>query len=80
MSVGVWRWIVWLYHLLFAVAVVWPGQALVNAPRPFILGLPRQIVWIEVWVIGSLIVLWRLDVAENRAGRQRRSGGGVGDG
>ena len=61
-----WIRIAWTYHLLFAVAVTWPVQALVNNPRPFILGLPGQMTWAAAWVLGSLLVLWRLDSARSR--------------
>ncbi len=64
MPLSAWRRLAWTYHLLFAVAVVWPGQALVNSPRPFVLGLPFQIVWIAGWIIGSVLVFWGLDRAE----------------
>ena len=70
MSIRSWRRLTWAYHILFALAVVWPGQALVNSPTPFILGLPLQMVWVAAWVLGSLFVLWGLDRAEaaNRRG------------
>lgn len=64
MSVKRWRRIAWGYHILFALAVTWPGQALVNDPFPLILHLPRQIVWAALWIIGSIFVFWRLDRAE----------------
>ncbi|MGI9625223.1 MAG: hypothetical protein ACR2QM_00190 [Longimicrobiales bacterium] len=64
MSVKRWRQVTWVYHILFAFAVTWPGQALVNDPFPLILHLPRQIVWAAAWIIGSIFVLWRLDRAE----------------
>lgn len=71
MSVKFWRWTTWAYHILFLFAVTWPGQALVNSPTPFVFGLPRQMAWIAAWLVGSLIVLWRLSGAENRE-RQRQ--------
>ena len=61
-----WRRTVWIYHLVFAAAVTWPGQTLVNSPDPFIFGLPRQMVWCAAWVVGSLVVLWRLEAARLR--------------
>lgn len=61
-----WRRIAWTYHLLFAAAVTWPVQALLNSPKPFILGLPGQMTWAAAWVLGSLLVLWRLDSARSR--------------
>ena len=67
MSVQSWQRIAWAYHITFAAAVTWPIQALVNDPKPFILGLPQQMVWCAAWVLGSLVVLWRLDSARIRA-------------
>lgn len=61
-----WRRLAWTYHILFAVAVTWPVQAIMNSPKPFILGLPGQMTWAAVWVLGSLVVLWRLDAARTR--------------
>jgi hypothetical protein len=74
MSARTWRSVAWVYHLLFLLSVVWPGQAMVNTPTPLILGLPRQIAWIAAWLIGSLVVLWRLDRAEG-AIREEADGG-----
>ena len=61
-----WCRIAWCYHILFALAVTWPVQSLLNSPEPFILGLPRQMAWVAAWVLGSLAVLWRLDAARSR--------------
>ena len=69
MPLRTWRRITWAYHLIFAVAVIWPVQTLVNRPDPFVLGLPRQMAWATAWVLGSLVVLWRLDLARARAMR-----------
>ncbi len=61
-----WIRIAWTYHVLFALAVTWPGQTLVNEPTPLILGIPRQMAWGAAWILGSLVVLWRLDAARRR--------------
>ena len=66
MTPRIWRTLAWAYHLLFAAAVTWPLQTLVNDPTPLVLGLPRQMAWTAAWVVGSLIVLWRLDAARTR--------------
>lgn len=71
MSFATWSRAAWVYHVLFAFAVTWPGQTLVNAPAPFVLGLPRQMAWIAAWLVGSLFVLWRMDAARGRAERER---------
>lgn len=65
-----WRRVAWCCHVLFAVAVTWPGQALVNAPAPFVLGLPRQMAWVAAWIVASLLVMWRLDAARSRDARR----------
>ena len=67
MTLRHWQRIAWIYHFAFAAAVTWPLQALVNAPDPFVLGLPRQMAWAAFWVLGSLFVLWRLDAARARS-------------
>ncbi len=74
MSLRSWQRITWAYHIAFAAAVTWPIQALVNAPKPFILGLPLQMVWCAAWILGSLAVLWKLDSARALAERDRRRG------
>ena len=70
-----WRRITWAYHLIFAAAVTWPVQTLVNTPSPLVLGLPRQMAWAAGWVLGSLWVLWRLDAARARDLRTRSTPG-----
>ena len=67
MSLQTWQRIAWAYHIVFAAAVTWPIQMLVNNPAPFILGLPRQMAWCASWLLGSLVVLWRLDSARARS-------------
>ncbi len=66
MPLRTWRRIAWTYHILFAFGVTWPVQTLVNNPEPFILGLPAQMAWAAGWLLGSLVVLGRLDSARTR--------------
>lgn len=66
MRFDTWRRIAWAYHLTFAAAVVWPVQSLLNTAEPFVLGLPFVMAWPAAWVLGSLLVLWRLDAARTR--------------
>lgn len=66
MPLRTWRRIAWAYHILFAIGVVWPVQALVNDPEVLVLGLPVQMAWATGWLLGSLLVLWRLDSARTR--------------
>ncbi len=67
MSLVTWRRLAWSYHIAFALAVTWPVQTLVRNPLPLVLGLPLPMAWCAAWVLGSLIVLWRLDAARRRA-------------
>ena len=69
-----WRRIAWAYHLTFAAAVVWPVQSLLNTSDPTVLGLPFQMAWPSGWVLGSLLVLWRLDAARTRHLRATSAG------
>lgn len=66
MPLRTWRRIAWAYHILFAIGVTWPVQALVNNPARPVLGLPIQMAWAAGWLLGSLVVLWRLDSARTR--------------
>lgn len=68
MPFATWVRIAWTYHLAFAAVVTWPGQTLVNVPAPLVLGLPRQMAWVAAWIIGSLLVLWRMEAARKRRG------------
>ena len=70
MSFAAWRRIAWTYHIVFAAAVTWPIQTLVNEPRPFVLSLPLNMAWCAGWIVGSLVVMWRLDAARSRHVRQ----------
>ena len=76
LQLRIWRTLAWAYHLLFAAAVTWPLQTLVNDPTPLVLGLPRQMAWTAAWVVGSLIVLWRLDAARTRELRRTENASG----
>ena len=76
MRFSTWRRITWAYHLAFAAAVVWPVQSLLNTTEPFVLGLPFQMAWPAGWVLGSLVVLWRLDAARTRHLAAAQAGGG----
>lgn len=75
MRYRIWRRIARAYHLSFAVAVVWPVQSLLNTSNPSVLGLPLQMAWPAAWVLGSLLVLWRLDAARTRHLRATSTGG-----
>lgn len=61
-----------LYFLLFAGAVTWPGMLLGNRIEPRILGLPFAMIWVAAWVLGGGVALFLLDRAE--AGARRGTG------
>lgn len=71
-----WRRIAWGYFVLFAIGVTWPVQALVNDPEVLVFGLPIQMAWTVGWLLGGLLVLWRLEAArhEGRSGRDGTGG------
>lgn len=71
MSFAIWRRIAWCYHLILLLAVTWPGQLLVNTPAPLVFGLPRQMALLAALILGSLIVLWRMDLARGREAAAR---------
>lgn len=58
-----------LYFLLFAGAVTWPGMLLGNRIEPRIFGLPFAMIWVASWVLGGGVVLFLLDRAEMKARR-----------
>lgn len=59
------RWAAAGYLLAFALAVTWPGALLINRVQPLILGLPFNMVWILLWVVGGGVVLYLVDRVEH---------------
>ncbi|MEX2528189.1 MAG: DUF3311 domain-containing protein [Gemmatimonadota bacterium] len=59
------RWAAALYLVAFALAVTWPGALLINRVHPLILGLPFNMVWILLWVMGGGVVLYLVDRVEH---------------
>ena len=70
MSVRAARILAAVYFLLFALAVTWPGMVPFNRVFPLVLGLPFSLAWIAFWVTGGIVVLWIVDGAERRGGRE----------
>lgn len=53
-----------LYFVGYAVAVTWPGMVAVNRVEPLVLGLPFNLAWVSLWVIGGAVVLGGLYLIE----------------
>ena len=60
------RWLVGAYMALFVMLTIWPGAALVNAARPFVLGLPFNLFVIALLIVGGLGALTLLYLSEKR--------------
>jgi uncharacterized membrane protein YgcG len=58
------------FFVAYAIAVVYPGVALLRGPRPFVLGMPLAMAWTAAWVAASFFVLLLLDRAYSRAQRE----------
>ena len=59
------RWTAAVYLVAFALAVTWPGALLINRVHPLILGLPFNMVWILLWVLGGGVMLYLVDRVEH---------------
>ena len=59
------RWAAAVYLVAFALAVTWPGALLINRVHPLILGLPFNMVWILLWVLGGGVILYLVDRVEH---------------
>lgn len=46
-----------IYFVAMAAATTFPGLALANRIRPFVLGLPFVFAWFVFWIVGALVVL-----------------------
>ena len=56
-----------VYLLAMAFFLTWPGIVPFNRVRPFLLGLPFNVVWVAAWVAAGFVVLITLDRAITRA-------------
>ena len=67
MPLRTWHRITWAYYILFAIAVTWPIQASCEQPDAL---HPRSAgtdgMGAAAWILGGLVVLWRLDAARTR--------------
>lgn len=50
-----------LYFLFFLAAVTWPGLVPFNRVHPLVLGLPFNMFWILLWVVGGALILFLAD-------------------
>ncbi|OGU02056.1 MAG: hypothetical protein A2W29_03715 [Gemmatimonadetes bacterium RBG_16_66_8] len=48
----------WVYFLMMAVAVTYPGVQPFNTIRPFVFGLPFAFAWPVFWVVGAGLVFY----------------------
>ncbi len=54
--------------LVFLLATTWPGAMLFNRVQPFVLGLPFNLFFIALLIIGALGLLAVLYVSEQSSG------------
>lgn len=54
------------YFMLMLCAVTWPGMVPFARIEPLVLGLPFSMAWIALWISGSVIVLFLLDIVEKK--------------
>lgn len=65
------RWLrrgVFVFFVVYLLAVTWPGAVPFSAPEPFVLGLPFSLAWPILWIVLGGLALWALDHFEARAG------------
>jgi len=56
-----------IYMLLFLLATIWPGALLFNKVQPLVWGLPFNLFFIALLIIGSLGMLTALYFSEKRS-------------
>ena len=68
MGVLVLRYAVVAYMAVFLVVTTWPGALLFNKVRPLIFGLPFNLFFIALIIVGALCLLVALYRREQRSG------------
>ena len=68
MSIRAVRLAVVFYMVLFLLVTTWPGAMLFNSVTPLIFGLPFNLFFIALMIVGGLVVLLALYKSEQRAG------------
>ncbi len=66
MSVRSARILTFVFFLLYAVVLTYPGTIPFNRFRPQVLGLPFSFFWVALWVTLAIVVLLILHHAETR--------------
>jgi hypothetical protein len=66
MSIRALRIAVFLFFIVYALAVTWPGALPFSGPTPFVLGLPFSMAWAVLWIVMGGLALWILHLAEER--------------
>ena len=66
MSIRTARGLTGAYFILMLCAVTWPGMVPFARIEPLVLGLPFSMAWIAIWICGSVVVLFLLDIVEKK--------------
>ncbi|HXV86226.1 MAG TPA: hypothetical protein VD793_05990 [Gemmatimonadales bacterium] len=53
----------WVYFVVMAVVVTFPGVRPFNTVRPFVLGLPFAFAWPALWVLGAVLICYAVERA-----------------
>ncbi len=68
MSIRAVRLAIAAYMVLFLLATTWPGAAFFNSVTPLVFGLPFNLFFIAILIVGGLAMLVGLYVSEQRSG------------
>lgn len=60
------RFLVFVYTIVYAIVLLYPGILPFNRTRPFVLGMPFVMVWVATWVGLGVVVLFLLERALSR--------------
>ncbi|RMB08042.1 uncharacterized protein DUF3311 [Eilatimonas milleporae] len=64
------RYAVVAYMVVFLVVTTWPGVLLFNKVRPLVFGLPFNLFFIALIIVGALCLLVALYRSEQRSGEE----------
>jgi hypothetical protein len=53
----------WVYFIVMAIAVTFPGVRPFNTIRPLVFGLPFAFAWPTLWVLGAIVVCYVVERA-----------------